>query len=206
MSPSATRQRLLAAARAELVERGHAAISLRAVARRAGLSHAAPKHHFHDRAGLLTAIATDGFAALTVQLRRVRGSSPEEHLARLGRSYIDFGLASPALFDLMFRPSELHPADPALQAAQAGALGVLGAAVSHLAPADPMSRDVPALALISWALVHGLVTLSRNGALRPAVGSGADDADDAELARRLGDLFSAYLAQALTREPPPPAP
>src|SRR5215204_1073569 len=75
MAPAArpdVREALLAAARAELVEHGRAAISLRAVARRAGLSHASPKYHFGDRSGLLTVIATEGFHALARDLSRVQ--------------------------------------------------------------------------------------------------------------------------------------
>src|ERR1700722_1777730 len=104
---------LLAAARAELAEHGHAGISLRAVARRAGVSHAAPKYYFSDRAALLTAVAAQGFAELASALRQVPSA-----LAALGHAYITFALASPALFDLMFRPTELHPADPDLRHAQ----------------------------------------------------------------------------------------
>ncbi|WP_248811132.1 TetR-like C-terminal domain-containing protein [Frankia sp. AgPm24] len=171
-----------------------------------------PRFSWDDPSGRVC--AADCFNTLTGQLRQIHGSSPEEHLAGLGRSYIDFGLANPALFDLMFRPSELRPEDPVLQTARASALGILGSAVRHLTPTEPAPRDVPALALISWALVHGLVTLSRNGSLRSAAATGAadaddantDDTDDAEPARRLGDLFSAYLARVLAGEPPRPTP
>src|SRR6202042_2870874 len=73
------REALLAAARAELVEHGRAAITLRAVARRAGLSHASPKYHFGDRSGLLTAIATEGFHALAHRLSEVHESDARTH-------------------------------------------------------------------------------------------------------------------------------
>jgi AcrR family transcriptional regulator len=121
MSPATrpqVREDLLAAARAELAEHGRAAISLRAVARRAGLSHASPKAHFGDRSGLLTAIATEGFHALARSLSEVRESDARHQLAVLGRAYVDFGLSHPALFELMFAPGELHTDDPELAAAQ----------------------------------------------------------------------------------------
>src|ERR1700678_1503339 len=127
------REALLAAARAELLEHGRAAISLRAVARRAGLSHASPKYHFGDRSGLLTAIATEGFHALASHLSQVRESDAQQQLAALGRAYIDFGLPQPALFELMFAPGELHADDPELLAAQQQAIGSLTVAVSRLA-------------------------------------------------------------------------
>lgn len=161
---SETRERLLEATLAELAEHGHAGISLRAVARRAGLSHAAPKHHFEDRAGLLTATATQGFRDLTAAQEAVEESDPARRLAALGRAYVDFGLAHPALFDLMFRPIELHTEDPGLQQAQAASIqGLAEAAAGLHAPGDLAPAT---LTVMAWALVHGLVVLVRDGALR----------------------------------------
>jgi AcrR family transcriptional regulator len=188
------REALLAAARAELAERGHAAISLRAVARRAGVSHAAPKYFFGDRAGLLTAVAAEGFTALTDSLRKAAQAGAGDRLAALGRAYIEFGLTHAALFDLMFRPAELHPGDPALQQAQQEAIGTLSAAVAGPASPESAPPDVPPLALISWALAHGLVVLARDGALRSAAGSD-DPAAAAQLARQLASLFAACASQ-----------
>jgi AcrR family transcriptional regulator len=191
------REDLLAAARAELAEHGRAAISLRAVARRAGLSHASPKYHFGDRSGLLTAIATEGFDALAHRLSEVHESDARHQLAVLGRAYIDFGLSHPALFELMFAPSELHADDPDLTAAQQKAIGALTTAVSQLAGIDPTtSGDPPKLALISWALVHGLVVLTRDGALQSAAAPPVTG--PAELAHTLADLFTRYVSDDLT--------
>lgn len=143
------RQALLSAALEELAEHGGAGISLRAVARRAGVSHAAPKHHFGDRAGLLTAIAVDGF-------RRLAAAPAGLHA--LGRAYFTFGTQNPALFDLMFRGSELHGDDDDLLAAQAETMADL----RRLADDD--------VVLVAWAFVHGLVVLQRDGALTAAGG------------------------------------
>jgi AcrR family transcriptional regulator len=189
------REALLAAARAELVEHGSAAISLRAVARRAGLSHASPKYHFGDRSGLLTAIATEGFHALANQLSGVHESDPQRQLAALGRAYIDFGLSHRALFELMFTPTELRATDAELIAAQKQAIGALIVAVSRLAGTDATPSDTPQLALISWGLVHGLVVLVRDGALQTAVGP--ETTNGAELARTLTDVFTRYVADDL---------
>jgi AcrR family transcriptional regulator len=188
-SPPDGRAALLAAARAELAGHGHAGISLRAVARRAGVSHAAPKYFFGDRAGLLTAVAAQGFAELARSLRQV-----PPVLAALGHAYITFALANPALFDLMFRPSELHPADPALRHAQDDAIGVLDAAVA--APGAPGGQSPTApgeLTLISWALAHGLAVLTRDGALQPA--SNGEQHASAELACHLVDVFTERLTR-----------
>jgi AcrR family transcriptional regulator len=189
------REALLAAARAELLEHGRAAISLRAVARRAGLSHASPKYHFGDRSGLLTAIAAEGFHALARQLSEVHESDAQHQLAALGRAYVDFGLSHRALFELMFAPSELHATDPQLIAAQKQAIGALTTAVSQLAGDDAAPSGTPKLALISWALVHGLVVLARDGALPAAATPQATNA--ADLAHALTDLFTQYVSDDL---------
>jgi AcrR family transcriptional regulator len=200
MTPAArdgVREALLAAARAELIEHGTAAISLRAVARRAGVSHAAPKYHFRDRAGLLTAIATEGFSALSRALARADESDTRRQLAALGAAYFDFGLANPALFELMFAPDHLHEADPELIAAQQQAIGKLTSTVQRLTGA---SDGTPTLALISWALVHGLVALTRHGALQAAAGVG-EPGDSTTLAYRLTDEFTEYVGHTLSGVP-----
>jgi AcrR family transcriptional regulator len=181
------RSSLLAAARAELAEHGHATISLRAVARRAGVSHAAPKYHFPDRAALLTAVATQGFRELAAALNQAPPS-----LAATGHIYVQFALANPALFDLMFRPSELHPEDSELTDAQHAAIGMLETAVVGAAGHTPgSSRE---LTLISWALAHGLAVLTENGAL-PAANKSRGAA--ADLARHLVDVYTARISDPL---------
>ncbi|MBS1693244.1 MAG: TetR/AcrR family transcriptional regulator [Actinobacteria bacterium] len=175
------RAALLEGARDELAEHGRAGISLRAVARRVGVSHAAPKHHFGDRAGLLTAIAAEGFDALTAALVAAEETAadeqatPEQRINGLGRAYVDYGLRHPALFDLMFRPAELHQDDPELARAQAGALSALSSAAAAIAPTETAPSGIPVLALTSWALAHGLVVLARDGALQGAAGADPTD-------------------------------
>jgi AcrR family transcriptional regulator len=183
-SPPNGRAALLAAARAELAEHGHAGISLRAVARRAGVSHAAPKYYFSDRAALLTAVAAQGFAELAGSLRQAPPA-----LAAMGHAYITFALANPALFDLMFRPSELHPADPDLRHAADDAIGVLDAAVAAAEAPREDSRTAPGeLTMISWALAHGLAVLTRDGPLQSPSHGG--QRGSAELAYHLVDVFT----------------
>ena len=160
------RGRLLDAARAELIEQGLAGLSLRGIARRAEVSHAAPKYFFGDRAGLLTAIATAGFEELTAQLCAVAGDG-ERDLGGLGRAYVHFGLDHPALFELMFRPEQLHPDDPDLQRAQAESIAVLASATTMIDIGGAQPEGVPPfMALVSWAFAHGLVALVRDGALQ----------------------------------------
>ncbi len=143
------------------------------------------------------------FRALSAALRRVTASGSEQRLAALGRAYIDFGLADPALFDLMFRPSELHPDDLGLQQAQQEAIATLNVAVADLAvprraPAEPAPSATPPLAMISWAFVHGFVVLVRGGALQSAADAGPDPT---ELARELTGLFAARMHREAPGEP-----
>jgi AcrR family transcriptional regulator len=187
------RAALLAAAVDELAEHGHAGISLRAVARRAGLSHAAPKHHFADRAGLLTAVATQGFRDLAAALSAVGEQEPEARLAALGEAYIDFGLARPALFDLMFRTVELDPDDAALRAAQHSAIGVLADAAERMS-SGPDRMPPSTLTVMAWALVHGLVVLARDGSLRDP-GAGDDPPTSSALAHAVAATFSRLAAR-----------
>lgn len=187
--PPNARDALLRAAFDELAEKGHASVSLRAVARRAGVSHAAPAHFFGDRAGMLTAVATDGFTTLgrvlSAAVATTGGSDPTatSRLEALGRAYVDFGLEQPALFDLMFRRSELVPDDPALVTAQRAAIGHLREAVADATPSSSEEWS-----LLSWAVVHGLVSLVREGVLARFVECEPDEAPD--VARGLVALFA----------------
>lgn len=190
------RDSLLQAAVDELVEKGHSAVSLRAVARRAGVSHAAPAHFFGDRAGMLTAVATDGFHRLTAALVEASSrpqESPEDGFGALGLAYLEFGLAYPALSDLMYRRADINPDDPGFVDAQQAALGLLRDAVDSVVDdhADEWS-------LLSWAVVHGLVSLVREEVLSRAVE--IDQHGAGELARRLVALYAKGVAAA-TRAP-----
>lgn len=198
MSPATrdgVREALLAAARAELIKHGRAAISLRAVARRAGVSHAAPKYHFRDRAGLLTAIATEGFHTLSDTLALVQQSDAQRRLAALGAAYIDFGLANPALFELMFATDHLHSTDPELVDAQRQTIATLTSTAKQLRDVNESSTGTTDLALISWALVHGLVALTRHGALQAAADS--QPGQGTALAHKLTEEFTAYVGHNL---------
>jgi AcrR family transcriptional regulator len=190
---------LLAGARAELAEHGASGVSLRAVARRAGVSHAAPKHHFGDRAGLLTALAIDGFHRLTDALRRAEATGGADAVGRigvLGRAYLDFGLAYPALFELMFRADQVHREDPVFAAVSAESFGILVGALEGAGQHLQFGRSAEELSLISWAFAHGLVVLVAGGAL-PASDGGPPSAT----ARTLTGAFTEILRSAAQPEP-----
>jgi len=147
---------LLDAAVAVAVEHGPAGLSLREIARRCGVSHAAPVHHFGDKAGLLTAVATQGYQLLGAALADAAARTAD--FAELGVAYVLFAAGYPGHFAVMFRPELYHGDDPALGAARARTAALLHeGAQSTFGPAD----RVPALA--AWSLVHGLATLILDG-------------------------------------------
>lgn len=164
---------------AELVaENGADAISLRELARVAGVSHAAPAHHFTDRRGLFTALAAGGFALLAQALHEAR---PDFIAA--ARAYVQFAVEHPGHYRVMFDGSLCDAADPALREAQSAASAELNAGIGTLA--DPQARSDPdGAALAAWSLVHGYAMLTLNG----AVDSGADPVETAERIARI--LFS----------------
>ncbi|MFC4020625.1 TetR/AcrR family transcriptional regulator [Micromonospora sp. GCM10011542] len=171
------RRTLLAAAVKVVEEAGPAALSLRDLARRAGVSHAAPAHHFGDKAGLLTALATQGFDLLADTLE-----ATGDDLLAAGVAYVDFAVRHRAHFEVMFRP-DLHRADDAELAAARGRAGAaLRAGVATLPPAGvPADTDRDALA--AWSIAHGFATLWLAGALPARVGDDPQEAARAVLRR-----------------------
>ncbi|WP_147916224.1 TetR/AcrR family transcriptional regulator [Ruania zhangjianzhongii] len=166
------RRALLAAAVDVVEESGTAAVSLRDLARRAGVSHAAPAHHFADKTGLLTAMAAEGFDLLADELE---AAHPPADIYRLGAAYVSFATGHRAHFDVMFRPDLYRSDDPALVAAQQRA----GAALRHGVAALPPERRGadPELARISaWSLVHGFTTLWLQQMLPPGLGESPEQA------------------------------
>jgi len=148
-----------------LLEAGETAPSLREVARAAGVSAMAPYRHFADRAALLAAVADEGFAALRTRLLDA-DDAPEsrEALIAQGRAYVDFALAHPALFRLMFSHEKAGgvPEDET-------AYTVLANRVAQLAP-----DRAEAATLAAWGLVHGLATLLLDAKLDALHRSGVD--------------------------------
>lgn len=154
---------LLRAAEAELAEGGIERFSLRAVAKRAGVSHAAPAHHFGDVNGLLSALAEQGFRRfLEVQLARQRKAAPEP-LAQLlasGLGYIDFAIANPALFRLMFASERPRFTETGLCAAADAAFDQLVKDVAGVIGFDPRGdADAMSDVMACWAVTHGLADL-----------------------------------------------
>jgi AcrR family transcriptional regulator len=146
-----------------VAQRGADRVSLRELARSAGVSHAAPAHHFADRRGLFTALAAQGFRLLAEALTDARGQFADAALA-----YVRFALGHPGHYQVMFNKSLLDVADAELAAAEAAAGAELSRGVATLR--DPHAQADPAAAqLAAWSLVHGFSTLWLNDAVSAQV-------------------------------------
>jgi AcrR family transcriptional regulator len=156
------RRALLKAAEAELEARGVEAFSLRRVAKRAGVSHAAPAHHFGDVGGLLTALAADGFERLvSVQAAREAeaAAEPDAQLLALGVGYVAFAEAHPALFRLMFASDRPDHRDERLCAAAKAAYGRLVERVTARVRAAGAEAPSAVDVMAAWSAAHGLADL-----------------------------------------------
>lgn len=161
------RRALLDSALALVAERGPASLSLREVARRAGVSHAAPAHHFTDKTGLLTALAAEGWELLAADLAATAGRTAD--FRELGVGYVLFATKRRAHFAVMRTPELLDDGDPALVAARGRAGGLLygGAGVPESDQGRPASTSGRGRVLAAWALVHGLAALLQEGLVEP---------------------------------------
>ena len=162
---------LLDAALAILEADGIAGLTLRAVARRAGVSHMAPAHHFGDLTGLLSELAALGFRRFGTALAAAQDpAGAADTLDAMGEAYVGFARASPALFQLMFRSERLDPTRPALAAALARASDLLTRAAGGFARDEaPPSLAQVAASVRAWSLVHGYALLLIDGRLDPVL-------------------------------------
>jgi AcrR family transcriptional regulator len=162
------RKALLVAAEAELSEKGVEGFTLRGCAKRAGVSHAAPAHHFRDAAALLTALAAEGFSRFIAAMRKRQAEATDARgrLVAAGLGYVDFALANPALFRLMFSSARPDFSDPALQEVGFSSFSVLTDAVGDLHGSDPFADKAAMLDVAAaWSVVHGLAELLLSGQL-----------------------------------------
>jgi AcrR family transcriptional regulator len=164
----ALRRAVLDAAVEVLDTEGPDGLRLRDLARRIGVSHAAPAHHFGDRVGLLTAVAIEGFDLLADALDGV------DDLLERGVAYVRFGTRHRPYFEVMFRTDLHRRDDPDLLRARERAGALLRSGVE----AQTQSRGDTALAgAAAWSIAHGFATLANTGNLD------LGDADAADAAR-----------------------
>ena len=160
--PADLRQRILDTSRALLDEQGVAGLSLREVARRAGVTHQAPYHHFADRESIVAELVTQGFNELAQRLAKAhaRAAEPQATLAASGLAYVVFALDHPGVFRIMFRADLCDQARfPQAQAAGERA----HAELMHLVRLVHGGEDDASLAALHWAQVHGLAGLLLDG-------------------------------------------
>jgi AcrR family transcriptional regulator len=160
---------LLRVAERVLEREGIAGLTLRAVAREAGVSHAAPTHHFGDLTGLVSELAAIGFRQFNDAMiaAGATGATPlEKGLAR-ARAYVAYAQAHPGMYGLMFRTERLDMSRPSLHeaasAAFAGLAGSIGAARHEQIEERALSLDQAAAIARAWSLVHGFTTLLLDG-------------------------------------------
>ena len=189
------RRDLLDAALAVVASEGASAVNLRALARQLGVSHAAPANHFADKTAIFTAIAQEGFELLGQAMDRAVGEVPADRpgralLAGTGTGYLQFALAHPAHFEVMWRHDLLRRGDPGLQTASYATFDQLLTGV-RAAQADGLAAGVDerSVAYLAWASVHGLAVLWLNGPL-----SGLDERPFDEIARSVSTLLNSSLA------------
>ncbi|MEV6840560.1 TetR/AcrR family transcriptional regulator [Streptomyces sp. NPDC051133] len=183
------RARLVDAGVELLAAEGLQALTLREIARRAGVSHGAPRRHFPTHLELLSAIARRGFADLADRVHRALAQAPEEPRARvavLARTYLEFALGDPGMYELMFRHDLLASGHLGLRETSLPLFSLLAGLVGELRPEADARRAAAAL----WANLHGIAQLWRWRALQLTLAE-----DDFE------GLLEAALAAHLGPEP-----
>ncbi|MER5544934.1 TetR/AcrR family transcriptional regulator [Streptomyces sp. NPDC001118] len=182
------RERLVDVGVELLAAEGLRALTLREIARRAGVSHGAPRRYFPTHLELLSAIAGRGFADLAERARTALAQAPAEPRARvavLARAYLEFALGDPGMYELMFRHDLLESGHLGLRETSLPLFEVLAGLVGEARPEADARRVAGAL----WANLHGLAQLWRWRSLQLAVGD-----------ENLGALLDAVLVAHLGTE------
>jgi len=197
----ALRDALLQAAEKVLERDGLPGLTLRAVAREAGVSHAAPTHHFGDLTGLVSELAAIGYRQFSAAMTagKASGTLQEQGLAA-ARAYVAFAQAHPGMYGLMFRAERLDMSRPSLHdasdAAFAGLARGVGASRHEHIAADAMSLEQGGAVARAWSMVHGFTMLLLDGRI-------------SDVLRRLpkgtttDQLFEAMLRSPNPQLPPP---
>lgn len=196
----ALRDALLQAAERVLERDGLPGLTLRAVAREAGVSHAAPTHHFGDLTGLVSELAAIGFQRFSAAMKAARAAaaSPVEKGLASARAYVGYAQANPGLYGLMFRSERLDYTRPSLREAAdasfAGFAGAIAASRQEQIADDRLSLDQAAAIVRAWSLVHGYTMLLLDGRLTDILRRSPEGTD------------AAMLLEAMLRGAGPPSP
>ena len=195
----ALRDALLKAAERVLERDGLAGLTLRAVAREAGVSHAAPTHHFGDLTGLVSELAAIGFRMFNVAMVAARNSETHPLMKAMAsaKAYVGYAQAHPGMYSLMFRNERLDMTRPSLhEAATASFQGLANSVGAGGEALEALSLDQAAVIARNWSLVHGFTMLLLDGRLK-------------DILHRLpegttpGQLLDAMMRSAVARPPGP---
>lgn len=201
------RRALLDGALLLVEEQGVEALSLRELARRLGVSHAAPGHHFPDRLALLVAMAAEGFERLAADMEAAGAGQPPggARLAAVGEAYVQFALDHPAHLQVMFgaevggmriRPPELRVPSERARAVLDGTVEAL-AGIPPRVPGAPRDPFVEVHTFAAWSLLHGAARLWIDGPLRASMERrGAGRARFEELARAAIEIGTEAVARS----------
>ena len=195
----ALHQALLEAAERVLERDGLQGLTLRAVAREAGVSHAAPTHHFGDLTGLVSELAAIGFRQFNeaMVIAGAAGTLPMEKALARAKAYVAYAQAHPGMYGLMFRTERLDMSRPSLHEAAnasfAGLAGAIGASRHEQISETALSLDQGAAIARAWSLVHGFTMLLLDDRLsdilrRLPEGTDAETLLDAMLKSTIGRL------------------
>ncbi|MFD7433720.1 TetR/AcrR family transcriptional regulator [Streptomyces sp. NPDC059861] len=170
-SPAGLRARLVDVGVDLVTREGAQALTLREIARRAGVSHGAPRRYFPTHLELLSAIARRGFTELAARTTTPAATDgdPRARLARLARTYLEYALENPGMYELMFRHDLLESGHLGLRDTSIPLFGVLVELVGQVRP----DADARAVAGALWAQLHGIAQLWTWGSLQ--LTTGADD-------------------------------
>jgi AcrR family transcriptional regulator len=173
-----------------VTDHGVTGVSLRDVARQAGVSHSAPAHHYGSKAGMLTAFAARGYDLLAESvIAEVVAAAPADgpaELAAIGRGYVAFAIGHPAEFEVMFSPDAIDIDDPRLHAASESAYALLTSTIRRCGDEGRLhGRSAEVVAVAAWSMVHGLSALWLSGRLAERI----EQQDPHKLAAAVSGLF-----------------
>ncbi|PIT02315.1 transcriptional regulator [Bradyrhizobium nitroreducens] len=172
----ALREALLQAAERVLERDGLAGLTLRAVAREAGVSHAAPTHHFGDLTGLLSELAAVGFRQFNAAMASAcdTATTPLARALARPKAYVAYAQAHPGMYGIMFRTERLDYSRPSLheaaEASFAGLANAVGMMRQEQISGDALTLNQGAAIARAWSMVHGFTTLLLDGRLEDILG------------------------------------
>jgi AcrR family transcriptional regulator len=191
----ALHEALLQAAETILERDGLPGLTLRAAAREAGVSHAAPTHHFGDITGLLSELAASGFRKFGAALSAAAATkaSAGERMDVMGEAYVMFAREHPSMFLLMFRSERLDVTRPALRQAVQEAFGLLtrGVSARHEGQAPSAPLALTAEIVRAWSMVHGFAMLMIDHRLEHVLSQLPEGADERTLLRAMLNIKGA---------------